>query len=264
MENSDKNIKGLNIKTSNTGILIFQIDNPKKKNSLNANHLKIIKDSMQKAINNVNIKCILFCNKNDSEYFTSGNDFNNFGILTYDEMASLFEDFINFLIKYPKILVAAVNGICVGMGVTMLCHFDIVLASERARFWVPFIQTLQVPEGTSSYMFPKLMGKLAGHMLYAGQGIDVNEAKSGGLVTAIIDSDSEDNKNDVFFENTLDYVNNICKNSTNILMKFKSMIKKHEIDFLIKINKEEVKMLRESWDDQNFKNIMKKFVKPKF
>ena len=262
MEKSSSNA-GLNIYETKTGILVIQIDNPKKKNALKADFLKTIKKRMEEAISIDSIKCIMFCNKKNSQFFTSGNDFNSFSILSYDEMANLFEDFINFLINYPKILVAAINGVCVGMGVTMLCHFDIVIASERANFVVPFIQTLQVPEGTSSYMFPKLFGKLAGHMLYSGQGINVDEAKNGGLVTVIINNESEDENKDDFIDNSIEYVNNIAKNSNDILIKFKSMVVRYNKEFLMEVNKYECKQLRASWDNEEFKKVMNKFVKPK-
>jgi hypothetical protein len=48
-------------------------------------------------------------------------------------------------------------------------------------------------------------------------------------------------------------------------MKIKEMINKHWIETMMKVNKEECKDLRESWNDKAFQNIIKKFVKnPKF
>src|SRR5882762_6447791 len=46
---------------------------------------------------------------------------------------------INALIRFGKPLVAAVHGVAIGGGTTILTHFDFVYASESARFQIPFI-----------------------------------------------------------------------------------------------------------------------------
>lgn len=251
----DDEIKKTMIITKENGYIKAVINRQNKKNAINAMHLKYLSSFMESSIKDDSIKA--FYITGEGEFFTSGNDFNNFVTQTKDEMANGFKNFIEFLMDYPKLLVAGVNGTCIGMGFTMLMHFDIVLCTESAIFLTPFIQTFQVPEGTSSYMFPKIFGKLAAHILYSGQPINSEEAKTSGLVTRVFDNDS-------FKSNAEEYVENVCKNPLRLLVLYKKMITKHEKEHLKKVNIEECIELRNSWEHKEFQDIIKKFVKTKF
>lgn len=57
--------------------------------------------------------------------------------------------FVTALAKFPKTLCAAVDGSCVGIGVTVLPLFDVVLASERATFETPYARAGQLPEAAA-------------------------------------------------------------------------------------------------------------------
>merc|ERR1711976_160907 len=122
---------------------------------------------MDASIKDDTIRIVYFTST--GEMFSSGNDFNNFVELGPDQLIKNFEKFISYLITYPKVMIAGVNGPAIGVSFTMLTMFDIVLCSDTAFFQVPFIQTLQTPEGVSSMAFPLLLGKsMAGHLLLNG------------------------------------------------------------------------------------------------
>jgi hypothetical protein len=62
-----------------------------------------------------------------------------------------------------------------------------------------------------------------------------------------------------------DYIEKLNMNPIKLMMKYKNMINKHEIDILLKVNKEESKDLYNSWKSPEFNEIKKKFTKkPKF
>lgn len=62
--------------------------------------------------------------------------------------------------QFPKPIVAGVNGNAMGLGVTMLPLFDMVIANDKAEFYLPYAKLGQVPEGGATYTFPNLFGKL--------------------------------------------------------------------------------------------------------
>lgn len=243
--------------TVSNGVMTLRIDNQKKKNSLTGKMLKRMVMLMEEARTNDDIRVIYWTST--GEIFSSGNDFNNFAEDGMDLMIQNFESFVEYLIKYPKVLVAGINGPAIGMTFTVLFMFDFVLCSDTAFFTAPFMQTLQTPEGCSSLTFPIMLGKsMASHLLINGGVMNATEAKNLGFVTQVYEKEC--------FENdALEYVNKLAKYPLKNLMKIKQMINKHWIETLVKVNKEECKDLRESWNDINFQTIIKKFVKnPKF
>jgi peroxisomal 3,2-trans-enoyl-CoA isomerase len=253
MESVDKLI----VTSLEKGVLTIRVDNQKKKNSLTNNMTRKFVQTMEEALKNDEVKVIYFTST--GEMFSSGNDFNNFSEGPMDEMIKGFEGLIEYLIKYPKVLVAGVNGPAIGMTFTMLFLFDFVLCSDTAFFTAPFMQTYQTPEGCSSVTFPLMLGKsMASHLLINGGVMNASEAKNLGFVTNVYEKE--------FFEkDAYDYALKVAAYPLKNLMKIKNMINRNFTNYLLKINKEECKELRESWNQKEFQSIIRKFVKnPKF
>ncbi len=100
-----------------------------------------------------------------------------------DRVAHGFTHFISAIESFPKPLVAAVNGVAVGIGTTMLPYCDLVLASDDARFRLPFASLGVVPEAGSSFTLPSVMGwQQAAHVLFTAEWLDVGQAMACGLV----------------------------------------------------------------------------------
>lgn len=90
--------------------------------------------------------------------------------------------------SFPKILIAAVNGAAIGWGCTQLWNFDLVYASSVAFFQTPFTRLGFVPEGGSSYTFPKMMGRPhAMRLLLASERVSAKEMYVSGFVTEVIE-----------------------------------------------------------------------------
>ena len=86
------------------------------------------------------------------------------------------------LVAFDKPLLAAVNGVAVGFGLTLLAHCDLVFVADGARLRAPFVSLGVVPEAASSYLLPELMGwQAAAHVLYTASWIDAEQAVASGL-----------------------------------------------------------------------------------
>lgn len=73
-------------------------------------------------------------------------------------IAYIFRDFTKALITFPKPVIAVVNGPAVGLGMAMLPLCDIVYASDKATFYLPYSALSQTPEGCASYTLPQSVG----------------------------------------------------------------------------------------------------------
>ncbi|MGB3753795.1 MAG: crotonase/enoyl-CoA hydratase family protein [Parerythrobacter sp.] len=85
-----------------------------------------------------------------------------------------------------KPMIAAVNGVAVGVGATMQLPMDMRLASDTARFGFVFARRGIVPEAASSWFLPRLVGmQQAMEWCMTGRVFDAAEAQRGGLVRSV-------------------------------------------------------------------------------
>lgn len=97
-----------------------------------------------------------------------------------------FSRFMDALVAFDKPLIAAVNGVGVGIGFTMLLHCDLVYLAEGARLRLPFVPLGVVPEAASSVLLPGHVGwQAAADIIYTGRWISAEEARSLGIATAV-------------------------------------------------------------------------------
>lgn len=93
-----------------------------------------------------------------------------------------FGPFIEALESFPKPLIAAVNGLGIGIGMTMLPHCDLVLMADTARLRAPFAALGLTAEAGSSYLMPARMGwQAAAHALFTARWINADEAVESGV-----------------------------------------------------------------------------------
>jgi enoyl-CoA hydratase/carnithine racemase len=91
-------------------------------------------------------------------------------------------------VRNPKPLLAAVDGLAIGIGTTMLLHCDYVVAASGTTFATPFTKLGLIPEAASSLLGPMRMGHArAFALLVMGRSMMAEEAKAVGLVNTIVD-----------------------------------------------------------------------------
>lgn len=96
-------------------------------------------------------------------------------------------NFVRLLPRIEKPIIAAVEGLAVGIGTTMLLHCDLVYATPDARFSTPFLDLGIVPEAGSSLLAPLRMGRArAFELLILGEPFSAERAREAGLVNAIV------------------------------------------------------------------------------
>ena len=167
-------------------IRIVRMNRSEKKNALTAAMYDAMAGALTGARSDQAIRCIMIAGAPGA--FCAGNDLDEFRQAAVDG-EGLGEPVLRFLraLAYcERPLVAAVEGLAVGVGTTMLLHCDYVVASRGSRFATPFVGLGLVPEAASTLLAPRLMGpRRAFALLVLAEALDAEQAQAIGLVNAV-------------------------------------------------------------------------------
>ncbi len=171
-------------------VLEITLARPEKKNALSNAMYRTALQALVAAHENPAIRAVLFAAEGDA--FTAGNDLEDFAKAAAGEGDGLgAHDFIEALGDADKPIVAAVPGIAVGIGTTMLLHCDLVFMAEGAKLSTPFVNLALVPEAASSMLLPQRIGYVRAFAMFAlGESMSAAEALSLGLVNKVLPKDS--------------------------------------------------------------------------
>jgi enoyl-CoA hydratase/carnithine racemase len=164
-----------------------RMNRPDKKNALTAAMYEAMATALENASSHPDIRCVLIAGGPGA--FSAGNDLAEFAqaATAGEGLGSSVIRFLHALARSERPLVAAVQGLAVGVGTTMLLHCDHVVAGADARFSTPFVGLGLVPEAASSLLAPHLMGhRRAFELLVMGRPLDAAAAQACGLINTVV------------------------------------------------------------------------------
>lgn len=166
------------------GVQRIRMNRPEKKNALTLAMYDAMTEALLAAEADPAVRVILLAGADTC--FTAGNDLGDFlNNPPSGEDSPVFR-FLKTLIAVKKPVLAAVHGVAVGIGVTMLLHCDLAWAGHSARFQVPFVNLGLTPEAASSLILPQLMGqRRAAELLLLGEVFDAQTALAAGLINGL-------------------------------------------------------------------------------
>jgi enoyl-CoA hydratase/carnithine racemase len=98
---------------------------------------------------------------------------------------------MQLLLDFDKPLIAAADGVGVGIGITFLLHCDFAYVSDRVRLRAPFVRLGVVPEAGSSVLFPLVLGwRNAAEVIFGAEFIGGPRAVELGLANACVPADA--------------------------------------------------------------------------
>ena len=141
-----------------------------------------------------------------------------------DDPGPGFPRFIDTVAAFEKPLLAAVNGLGVGIGLTVLLHCDVVLIAHGARLRAPFVPLGVVPEAAGSLLMPAVMGgQRAALALYTGEWITADDAVACGLALRAVEPDA-------LLPETLAIAERIARMPVSALVETKRLVVASRID----------------------------------
>ncbi len=165
-------------------ILSLRLDRPEKKNALTRGMYLGMIEAIRQAEADSAVRVVLITGT--QECFTAGNDLMDFANAQPGETSPAIL-YLQTLAGAQKPVIAAVGGVAVGIGTTMLLHCDLVYAATDARFQLPFVSLGLCPEAGSSVLLPELMGhRRAAELLFFGEPFNAESARNLGIVNAVV------------------------------------------------------------------------------
>jgi len=185
----------------NDGVLLLTLNRPERKNAFDETMWREARDALADAQANDAVRCVIVTGA--GEAFSAGQDLGQMAQVSSaseqrggaersrpggpDNEPPGFPGFMDRLVAFDKPLLAAVNGVGVGIGLTMLLHCDVVWMAEEARLRAPFVPLGVVPEAASSYLLPLQLGhQRAAEMLFLAEWIDAQRAVELGIATRVV------------------------------------------------------------------------------
>ena len=166
------------------GVVTIRFNRPAKRNAMTSAMYATIADALEVA-NTDDTAVVVFTGVGGA--FTAGNDLRDMM-----ENPPLGDNpppvrFLTAMIELRAVVVAAVDGPAIGVGTTLLGHCDLVYATARSTFRLPFVNLGLVPEAASTLLLPRLVGhQRASELMLFGEPFDAEAAQAMGLVTAVV------------------------------------------------------------------------------
>jgi enoyl-CoA hydratase/carnithine racemase len=170
------------ITTTNDGaVRTITLDRPEALNAFDTALYRAAGAALDEARVDDDVKVVIITGAGRA--FSAGQDLKELErIASGEAYESGFPALLDALGEFDKPLIAAVNGVAVGIGFTMLAHCDLVFVAESARMRTPFGELGVPPEAASSWLFPQRVGwQRAAHILMANAWVSSEQAVEYGI-----------------------------------------------------------------------------------
>jgi len=166
-------------------VLRVQLNRPTKKNAMTSSMYATLANVFNNAAKDERTRVVLWHGAGDS--FCAGNDIEEFLKNPPGPGDSPQAQLMNALVDFDKPLIAAVHGVAIGGGTTMLTHCDFVYAAESTKFQMPFIDLAVLPEFGSSWSITARIGHVrAAKLILLGAPFDASRAVELGFATHVV------------------------------------------------------------------------------
>jgi enoyl-CoA hydratase/carnithine racemase len=181
-------VSRIEIEDAAPGVRVIAFNRPAVRNAFDTAMYLEVTEALVAADADDAVRAVVFTGRGQG--FTSGQDLAEMAaIATGTAVEGAGQGFMGLLQALTSVsvpLLAAVNGVAVGLGFTLLPHCDLVLVDASARLRVPFAELGVPPEAASSVLFPARMGwQQAARILLTSEWISADEAVELGIALRV-------------------------------------------------------------------------------
>jgi enoyl-CoA hydratase/carnithine racemase len=170
------------------GVRLIAFDRPEVRNAFDVAMYEAVTEALEDALDDDGIRVVVLTGRGKA--FTAGQDLREMAAMATGSAPAGagrgFPGLLDAVVGFDKPLLAAVNGVAVGLGCTLLAHVDMVLIEEGVRLRAPFAEMGVPPEAASSWLLPERLGwQRAASLLLASEWMDAHEAVQAGLALRV-------------------------------------------------------------------------------
>lgn len=184
---NDKKYKGLLVEMRASGVAIVTMNRPEILNAIDWPMHSALEEVFVDLDNDPKVKAIVLTGAGRG--FCSGGDQNALD----DEVHTISptrsgRHLIRNMLELESPLIAAVNGVAVGLGATLALYCDIIFANPSARFADTHVTAGVVAGDGGAVIWPLLLGAVrAKHYLMTGDFISAEEAAAAGMINKVVE-----------------------------------------------------------------------------
>ncbi|MDP2919421.1 MAG: enoyl-CoA hydratase-related protein [Dehalococcoidia bacterium] len=160
-------------------------------NSLNSEMSKDLFYASIECSENPAVRAVLITG--NGRFFCSGGDLKSFSQqgdalpAHLKEMTTYLHAAISRFVRMDSPVIAAVNGTAAGAGLSIVCACDLAIAAENASFTMAYTRVGLVPDGSSTYFLPRIVGiKRALDLALTNRVFTAREALEWGIVNRVV------------------------------------------------------------------------------
>jgi enoyl-CoA hydratase/carnithine racemase len=181
-------VSRIDIDDDSRGVRVITFNRPEMRNAFDSAMYVDVTQALLDADHDESVGAVVLTGRGTA--FTSGQDLAEMTAIATGTAATGaglgFMGLLETLVDLSVPLLAAVNGVAVGLGFTLLAHCDLVLIDETARLRVPFAELGVPAEAASSVLFPARMGwQEAARVLLTADWVDAHEAVRLGMALQV-------------------------------------------------------------------------------
>ena len=173
------------VATPHDHVRLITMNRPKQLNALSGNHLGEIAAAINASADDDEVRAVVLTG--GVRVFAAGADLTEMAKrVPIDDLKGERHRVWDRLRRFPKPLIAAVNGYALGGGCELAMHADIIIAGDTAKFGQPEVNVGIMLGAGGTQRLTRTVGKsLAMKMILSGEMIDAREALSAGLVAEV-------------------------------------------------------------------------------
>ena len=235
------------------GVLHLILNRPEKKNALTSAMYDSLVAEVQRAEADDSVRVLVLRGNGDS--FTAGNDIEDFVQKPWKgQSVPPAEQFIRAIAFARKPVIAAAQGLAVGIGTTILLHCDLAYAADGTRFMMPFVNLGILPEAGSTLLLPSLIGHhRAAELLLLAEPFSAQRATELGIVNRAVPADQ-------LLSVVGAAAQALAEKPTNAICTAKQMMKQHLRNDLERVIREEVLAIAEQLESPETEEALSAFL----